>query len=70
MAIIINRHHLADCAATPQRLRSDYGKVILPFTVLRRLDCIAPTKQAVLTAVPEVSAKNTDYLLNKAYSVS
>jgi type I restriction enzyme M protein len=25
--------------------RSDYGKVILPFTVLRRLDCIlAPLK--------------------------
>ena len=30
--------------------QSDYGKVILPFTVLRRLDCVlAPTKQAVLT---------------------
>jgi type I restriction enzyme M protein len=29
--------------------QSDYGKVILPFTVLRRLDCVlAPTKQAVL----------------------
>ena len=28
---------------------SDYGKVILPFTVLRRLDCVlGPTKQAVL----------------------
>ncbi len=48
--------------------RSDYGKVILPFTVLRRLDCIlAPTKQAVLTAVPEAVSKGekvTDYLLN------
>ena len=36
------------------RLRGDYrpagyGKVILPFTVLRRLDCVlAPTKSAVL----------------------
>jgi type I restriction enzyme M protein len=30
--------------------QSDYGKVILPFTVLRRLDCVlAPTKAAVLT---------------------
>ena len=29
--------------------RSDYGKVILPFTVLRRLDCVLePTKAAVL----------------------
>lgn len=29
--------------------QSDYGKVILPFTVLRRLDCVlAPTKPAVL----------------------
>ena len=29
--------------------QSEYGKVILPFTVLRRLDCVlAPTKPAVL----------------------
>lgn len=29
--------------------RSEYGKVILPFTVLRRLDCVlAPTRAAVL----------------------
>ncbi len=29
--------------------QSDYGQVILPFTLLRRLDCVlAPTKQAVL----------------------
>lgn len=28
--------------------RSEYGKVILPLTVLRRLDCVLePTKQAV-----------------------
>src|SRR3954462_5625202 len=28
---------------------SEYGKVILPFTVLRRLDCVlTPTKPAVL----------------------
>ena len=28
---------------------SEYGKVILPFTVLRRLDCVlAPTKEKVL----------------------
>jgi len=30
--------------------QSEYGKVILPFTVLRRLDCVlAPTKSAVLS---------------------
>ena len=29
--------------------QSEYGRVILPLTVLRRLDCVlAPTKQAVL----------------------
>lgn len=31
--------------------QSEYGRVILPFTVLRRLDCVlAPTKKAVLEA--------------------
>ena len=31
--------------------QSDYGKVILPFTVLRRLDCVLePTKAGVLAA--------------------
>ena len=35
--------------------QSEYGRVILPFTVLRRLDCVLePTKAAVLT---ELSAK-------------
>ena len=35
--------------------QSDYGKVILPFTVLRRLDCVlADTKPAVLA---ELAAK-------------
>lgn len=29
--------------------QSEYGRVILPFTVLRRLDCVLePSKQAVL----------------------
>ncbi len=49
--------------------RSDYGKVILPMTVLRRLDCVLkPTKQKVLDYLPKVeklkeSAK--DIALNK-----
>jgi type I restriction-modification system DNA methylase subunit len=35
--------------------QSDYGKIILPITVLRRLDCIlAPTKQAVLDYLPKI----------------
>lgn len=35
--------------------RSDYGKVILPMTVLRRLDCVlAPNKQKVLDTLPKV----------------
>jgi type I restriction enzyme M protein len=37
--------------------QSDYGKVILPFTLLRRLDCVlAPTKNAVLK---ELAAKRS-----------
>lgn len=49
--------------------RSDYGKVILPFTVLRRLDCIlAPTKADVLKALPAADARGekvAEYTLNK-----
>lgn len=49
--------------------RADYGKVILPMTVLRRLDCVlAPSKQKVLDYLPKIeklkeSAK--DIALNK-----
>lgn len=36
--------------------QSDYGKIILPFTVLRRLDCVlAPSKAAVLAEVAKWS---------------
>jgi type I restriction enzyme M protein len=38
--------------------QSEYGKVIVPFTVLRRLDCVLePTKKAVIAelAVPTSS---------------
>jgi type I restriction enzyme M protein len=49
--------------------QADYGKVILPLTVLRRLDCIlAPTKEKVLSALPRVqsmSAAAIDVALNK-----
>ena len=49
--------------------QSDYGKVILPMTVLRRLDCVlAPNKQKVLDHLPKVekhSDKVKDLTLNK-----
>ncbi|ADV46550.1 type I restriction-modification system subunit M [Nitratifractor salsuginis] len=49
--------------------RSDYGKVILPLTVLRRLDAVlAPTKEKVLAALPRVekmSENAKDLYLNK-----
>ncbi len=42
--------------------QSEYGRVILPFTVLRRLDCVLePTKQAVLAEY--ASRKNSDAAL-------
>ncbi len=48
--------------------QSEYGKVILPFTVLRRLDCVLePSKQAVLAAKKSVPAKlNPEPFLLKA----
>ena len=48
---------------------SDYGKVVLPFTVLRRLDCVlAPTKEAVLAEQERQSAAglNPDPFLKRA----
>jgi type I restriction enzyme M protein len=49
--------------------QSDYGKVILPFTVLRRLDCVlSPTKQKVLDYLPKLQStnvQNVDPILNK-----
>jgi type I restriction enzyme M protein len=50
--------------------QSEYGQVILPFTVLRRLDCmLAPTKDAVLAekAAREAQGMNPEpFLLRKA----
>ena len=49
---------------------SDYGKVILPFTVLRRLDCVLEsTKAAVLAekATREAAGLNPEpFLLRKS----
>ncbi|MBK7018330.1 MAG: SAM-dependent DNA methyltransferase [Candidatus Microthrix sp.] len=39
--------------------QSEYGKVILPLTVLRRLDCVLePTKQAVLDRAAQLAGRN------------
>lgn len=50
--------------------QSEYGKVILPFTVLRRLDCVLePTKEAVLQekATREKAGLNAEpFLLRKS----
>jgi len=50
--------------------QSDYGKVILPFTVLRRLDCVLePTKTEVLEEKTAREAQGLDpvpFLLRKA----
>lgn len=38
--------------------RSDYGKVILPLTVIRRLDCVLePTKEAVLAKAADLEGR-------------
>lgn len=50
--------------------RSDYGKVILPMTVLRRLDCVlAPNKQKVLDALPKV-AKSSEIAKDKVLNAT
>jgi type I restriction enzyme M protein len=47
--------------------QSEYGKVILPFTVLRRLDCVmAPTRKAVWTKDASVKVENRDAILYRA----
>ena len=50
--------------------QSEYGKVILPFTVLRRLDCVLdPTKAAVLKEKEKREAAGLNiepFLLKKA----
>lgn len=48
--------------------QSEYGKVVLPLTVLRRLDCVlADTKPLVMKEYPriqEMKVQNTDPILN------
>jgi type I restriction enzyme M protein len=47
--------------------QSEYGKVILPFTVLRRLDCVmAPTRKAVWAKDATVKVENRDAILYRA----
>ena len=41
--------------------QSEYGKVILPLTVLRRLDCVLePTKDAVLEQHRQLSGEDRE----------
>ena len=54
--------------------QADYGKIILPFTVLRRLDCVLePTKDTVMefyeTKVKSMNLKNPEPLLNQKAGV-
>lgn len=49
--------------------QSDYGKVILPFTVLRRLECVLePTRQKVAEEVARFEGEDidTDHFLRRA----
>lgn len=47
--------------------RHEYGQVILPFTLLRRLDCVmAPTRDAVRARNAELKMENRDKLLRIA----
>jgi hypothetical protein len=47
--------------------QSEYGKVILPFTVLRRLDCVmAPTREAVWAKHKVINVQNQDAILYRA----
>ena len=47
--------------------QSDYGKVILPFTVLRRLDCVLDsTKDAVLKGTEIFTGRALRYLRDSA----
>jgi type I restriction enzyme M protein len=46
--------------------QSEYGKVILPLTVLRRLDCVLePTKQQVLKKIPTITTQNIAPIINR-----
>ncbi|MFG3711935.1 N-6 DNA methylase [Micromonospora sp. NPDC047730] len=54
--------------------QSEYGRVILPLTVLRRLDCVLePTKDAVLAKhaqLKQLGVQNMDPVLRKAAGLS
>lgn len=54
--------------------QSEYGRVILPFTVLRRLDCVlAPSRDAVLerrAKLEQQNIQNVDGMLKRAANLS
>jgi type I restriction enzyme M protein len=67
------RNHAAFIWSVADLLRGDYkqseyGRVILPLTVLRRLDCVLePTKQQVLTRAAQLAGRvdNLDLILER-----
>ena len=68
-----NRNHAAFIWSVADLLRGDYkqseyGKVILPLTVLRRLDCVLqPTKEKVLTQAAKYGDRpGAEQILSKA----
>lgn len=46
--------------------QSDYGSVILPFTLLRRLDCVLEPTKAKVLAEKKVKAKEGELILDRA----
>lgn len=51
--------------------RNEYRKVILPFTVLRRFDCIlAPTKEKVLAKLPELYGKTENVVTQSLNTIT
>src|SRR4029077_15694718 len=64
---------VADLLRGPYR-PPQYGRVILPLTVLRRLDCVLePTKEKVLAKLVELKSSkvaNTEPILNRVAKVS
>lgn len=51
--------------------QSEYGRVVLPMTVLRRLDCVLePTKEKVLNQLEKMNIQNIEPILNKLTGVN
>lgn len=50
---------------------TEFGKIILPFTVLRRLECVlGPTKDAVLNTYAQFKDEAIKLITERGYSVT